>query len=540
MANCEEDSCSNFQSVICLHCMRRICIDHLDIHRQSLSNKIEEFKDEFNHIHTVLVNASITVAEERTNNENKWNNWRLEKIADIEREYNQMIDSIRNRQKLLEELELGLKQRLKDEIQQPLEEMLLRKSVNLPLLDTIQLTIQTIKKESESLSWNSEHMNTVGENKMNQQQALTEEKSNETITTPTKVKAWKPRNSLFSLFLDVSPSSVTNINEYIQTSMKDENAMEQYGLITLVYSYLLTWHQSKSYEDQATELILNKHILTIKQYITGKECERKVLIAMQFFDYQLKYNDSSNLELMTMLLHLFLQHQCISTAEMIDWYEKETFADQILEKKIEKKWAEPFLNQYGYRIESTASEELTCTSSVPSINPQEKISQPTSKTCEHVSIHKPFKSLVKFFKDISHINDFVIHAYIEHQYTKNITHRVIMIVRSYLKAWIDVSSKLETNFLLHKISVIRYYNSDRNFQMQLLFAIEVFLSESKKNEKWSINVTSILFQFFFSQNCLDRKTILKWYDNGHIYNEIYYQETKAFARSFIEGLNGSI
>ena len=70
------------------------------------------------------------------------------------------------------------------------------------------------------------------------------------------------------------------------------------------------------------------------------------------------------------------------------------------------------------------------------------------------------------------------------QYNSKAKHRVIMIVRTYLKAWNDSSSEKNTSLLLKKISAIKHYQSDENFQTQILFAIETFLAESKKNEAW--------------------------------------------------------
>ena len=69
--------------------------------------------------------------------------------------------------------------------------------------------------------------------------------------------------------------------------MTGDNSMDQNGLITLVFSYLQTWHQTKS-RAKHKELIFNKHIQTIHEYITGKDCQRKVLTAMEFFFHKLK------------------------------------------------------------------------------------------------------------------------------------------------------------------------------------------------------------------------------------------------------------
>jgi hypothetical protein len=50
--------------------------------------------------------------------------------------------------------------------------------------------------------------------------------------------------------------------------------------------------------------------------------------------------------MMTMLLQLFFDHQCISMPEIIDWY--------LNENSVGKKWAEPFIRLHGYPIESTS------------------------------------------------------------------------------------------------------------------------------------------------------------------------------------------
>jgi hypothetical protein len=60
-------------------------------------------------------------------------------------------------------------------------------------------------------------------------------------------------------------------------------------------------------------------------------------------------------EMMTMLLQLFFDHQCISIPEIIDWYLNENSIDEFIGKNFDKKWAQPFLNRHGYQIESTST-----------------------------------------------------------------------------------------------------------------------------------------------------------------------------------------
>jgi hypothetical protein len=65
--------------------------------------------------------------------------------------------------------------------------------------------------------------------------------------------------------------------------MEGEDRMENQGLITLVFSYLQTWYKTKTDREKYKQLILDKHILTVKQYVTGTDSQRKVLIALQYF-----------------------------------------------------------------------------------------------------------------------------------------------------------------------------------------------------------------------------------------------------------------
>jgi len=195
MSKCEENFCEYFQSAICLHCMHRLCIYHIEDHQKILLNQVNELKNQVNQVNIILMNASKMIVEERKAEEKKCIDWRKQKIDEIEREYIQMTNSIKNRQKTLEQLELELNQRLKMEIQQPLEHMSIQKSTNPHSIDAIQLAIQTIRKDSTSLIWNSQPS---------------------TLPKQKKIKPWKPRNVLWPLFRDVGRNSADRIHEFVQ------------------------------------------------------------------------------------------------------------------------------------------------------------------------------------------------------------------------------------------------------------------------------------------------------------------------------------
>ncbi len=154
--NCEENLCENFQSAICLHCMRRLCIYHIKNHQTILLNEIDEVKNQVNQINIILSNASNMIGQKRKADEKKCEDWRKEKIDQIERKFNQMIDSIKTQQKTLEQLEVELNQRVKVQIEQPLELMITQKSINPHSLQIIQSAIETVKRDTAFLTWNSQ------------------------------------------------------------------------------------------------------------------------------------------------------------------------------------------------------------------------------------------------------------------------------------------------------------------------------------------------------------------------------------------------
>lgn len=116
---------------------------------------IDDLKNEVNQIEIDIINASKTVIETSKADVRKCINWRKQKLIEIDREYNKMMDPIRNQQKKLEELERRLTIRLKVEVEQPLENISTQSNSNPQLLDTIQLAIEVIQKDTELILWNS-------------------------------------------------------------------------------------------------------------------------------------------------------------------------------------------------------------------------------------------------------------------------------------------------------------------------------------------------------------------------------------------------
>ncbi len=51
-----------------------------------------------------------------------------------------------------------------------------------------------------------------------------------------------------------------------------------------------------------------------------------------------------------------------------------------------------------------------------------------------------------------------------------------------------------------------------------------------------VETISMLFEVFLDQNLIKKETFLKWNSDGHYFNQIYYDETKYFAQTFIQQL----
>lgn len=78
--------------------------------------------------------------------------------------------------------------------------------------------------------------------------------------------------------------------------MTGKDAIEEYGLITLIFSFLQTWSTIKPNKDSYKRKLFNKHIVTVKSYITTPEYQRKALIALHFFSASLKSSESQRSE----------------------------------------------------------------------------------------------------------------------------------------------------------------------------------------------------------------------------------------------------
>ncbi|CAF0840877.1 unnamed protein product [Adineta steineri] len=155
MAKCEEHSCINVQSAICLHCDRRLCALHVVNHGAILLEEANELSDQLNEVAehlSVYLQQIQTKHNDAIQDIDIWRQRILNKIQNICVEKKQ---AIKVKQNSFIELENKLSQRLTKDVREPLERMQVQKSANYQVLQVMRQALNDIKEESKQLQWTS-------------------------------------------------------------------------------------------------------------------------------------------------------------------------------------------------------------------------------------------------------------------------------------------------------------------------------------------------------------------------------------------------
>ena len=153
---CEEVSkCTNFQSAICLHCNRRLCLLHITEHNQfafnqyqQLTNEIEEVSQYINNEYEKTRDAFQTVLTDV----NHWRAKQLEKIGEI---YESHLQYVESRQETLSNTHQKLSELIDREARQPLKATSGQGIITPGLRNHIQEVIKRVQNDSAQLKWNS-------------------------------------------------------------------------------------------------------------------------------------------------------------------------------------------------------------------------------------------------------------------------------------------------------------------------------------------------------------------------------------------------
>ncbi len=153
---CEEtsSSCTNFQSAICLHCNRRLCVSHIIEHDQNafrddvkkLSNLVEviiqQIKDKSEKIRIAYDNSLPSLDE-----------WRTQELKKIEQIYEHELQLIEFQENNLDSFHRYLLEQLERGARLPLERMQRQESFNADILHHTRQIIDKIRKECINSKW---------------------------------------------------------------------------------------------------------------------------------------------------------------------------------------------------------------------------------------------------------------------------------------------------------------------------------------------------------------------------------------------------
>ena len=154
---CEEtsSSCSKFQSGICLHCQRRLCIEHIIEHRErnSSSDGGEELSNEVKRTLQGIKDKAQQNRAAYNNQLTELNQWKEDKLKKINQIYDHELQLINLREHILLSFHHYLVKKLEEGARLPLERMQIQQNLNIGILNHIQQTLGIIQQDMKHLKW---------------------------------------------------------------------------------------------------------------------------------------------------------------------------------------------------------------------------------------------------------------------------------------------------------------------------------------------------------------------------------------------------
>ncbi|CAF3566102.1 unnamed protein product [Rotaria sordida] len=330
---CEEpSSCTNLQSAICLHCNRRLCLQHITEHNKIIPSSIQNLSNEleatFQQINDKYDKTKDTYNDLLTS----LNQWRTQQIEKMEQMYKNNLDSIESQQESLNMLHQELADVLDRDARQELVHIQSHKDAIMKRLHHIHRTIKKVQQHSSQLKWNFSilpspinsqsppedsslmqiAMNIPKSNMhdLPRKRKLSTDSSTDDIINLRKYRSFKRLVDMFANISSIEQSKI-DIGNYI----KQQGPHFQFPI--LVCSYLTAWHRKLGINEKI--ILLNEHLSTIKEHVGNRHSSYVVLLGIHAFFFNESIQGNKR-EMMTFLLQYFVNHQCISRNEIVDWY----------------------------------------------------------------------------------------------------------------------------------------------------------------------------------------------------------------------------
>lgn len=146
-----ESNCERVQSAVCLHCQRRLCLEHLAEHSSITLNRFGELSNE---VRLTYEQLKVDCEKRRDTVEQQFNSfhqWYNEQKVQLEQFYEQGLKSIQSRREFFIDEEFKLAQQLEQHAFQPLKELQDQGVVNTELINQIQDTINKTRETNSAL-----------------------------------------------------------------------------------------------------------------------------------------------------------------------------------------------------------------------------------------------------------------------------------------------------------------------------------------------------------------------------------------------------
>ncbi len=157
MANykCEEiPPCGSFQSAICLHCNRRLCLAHITEHNHGIPSSIQNLLKEVEGTFQLINNECEKSRKIYNNVLTSLNQWRTQQTEKIQHIYDYHLQSIESQQETLNIIQQDLTELLDRGARQPLKYIHRQENTSIGIINHVRETIEKAKKHSSKLKWN--------------------------------------------------------------------------------------------------------------------------------------------------------------------------------------------------------------------------------------------------------------------------------------------------------------------------------------------------------------------------------------------------
>ncbi|CAF1139038.1 unnamed protein product [Didymodactylos carnosus] len=151
---CQELNCRNVQNAICLHCTKRLCINHIKQHAEHLLDEANSLCDQLNELTEYIAVRSTDTGKAAVLEQ--LHNWRITMIDEVEKLYMEKLQYVEQHDTLLcdklNQFHQSLDQRLAH-IRIPLEHLHAKQTTNQDELNHIRQNISRLEAEIDALQW---------------------------------------------------------------------------------------------------------------------------------------------------------------------------------------------------------------------------------------------------------------------------------------------------------------------------------------------------------------------------------------------------